>query len=365
MTHKQRMHAAYRGERPDRLPWLVNMDHWYNVNTSRGTIPARYRGWRLWDIQRELRVSIWQRCRVLQTTDVAEGVTRSQEQWEGGLRHRILTPLGELTEEYTVAPDFTRAHFRTKWMVSSPQELEAALYLLAGERYTVDNTSYRDNLAGVGEDGIVLSGAATDPLMFLLSGWMGVRSFSYALADYPEEIEQALEIITRKQLERAAVAAQSECPFFQVGGNITASVVSPRLFARYVMPFFREVTDLLHAAGKLAQYHFDGWVKPLLPMIAESGLDCIEALTPQPSGDVTLAEAIAALQGKLLIQGGMPAALVTHGFDQEECGRYALETIRIAKTGRVALGMGDNVPPDGDLERVRLITRLVEEQGWL
>ena len=285
MTQRERMHAAYRGERPDRLPWLVNMDHWYNVNKAQGTLAERYRDWPLWEIQRDLRVSIWQRCGVVRSTSAAEGVTRREESREGGMRYLIETPLGTLTEEYTIAPDFTRARFRTKWLVASPQELRAA--------------------------------------------------------------------------------AASECPFLQVGGNITAAVVSPRLFARYAMPFFRQVTDLLHAGGKHAQYHFDGWVRPLLPMIAESGLDCIEALTPQPSGDVTLAEAIAALQGKVLIQGGMPAALVTHGFDQEECGRYALETIRIAKTGRVALGMGDNVPPDGDLERVRLITRLVEEQGWL
>jgi len=365
MTQRERMHAAYRGERPDRLPWLVNMDHWYNVNTARGTLAERYRDWPLWEIQRDLRVSIWQRCGVVRSTNAAEGVTRREESREGGMRYLIETPLGTLTEEYTIAPDFTRARFRTKWLVASPQELRAALYLLEGERYQVDNTAYRENVAGVGEDGIVLSGASTDPLMFLLSGWMGVKNFSYALADYPAEVEAALEAITRQELERARAAAASECPFLQVGGNITAAVVSPRLFARYAMPFFRQVTDLLHAAGKHAQYHFDGWVRPLLPMIAESGLDCIEALTPQPSGDVTLAEAIAALQGKVLIQGGMPAALVTHGFDQEECGRYALETIRIAKTGRVALGMGDNVPPDGDLERVRLITRLVEEQGWL
>jgi len=363
MTHKARMHACYRGKPYDRLPLLVNMDHWYNVNTARGTIPTRYRGQRLWDIQRDLGVSIWQRVGVLRLVGEAEGVIHRQEETAKGIRHIWETPHGPLTEEYTIAPDFTQAHFRTKWRVTSPQELRAAVYVLEGERWEVTDDAYRENLAGVGEDGIVLSSAATDPVMCLLSHWMGVKHFSYALADYPQEVEWALEIITRKELERAAVAATSECEFFQVGGNITAQVVSPRLFERWVMPFFRQVTEILHRRGKIAQYHFDGWVGPLLPMIAESGLDCIEALTPKPSGDVTLEEAVQALGGKVMIQGGIPAALVTHGFSEDEFTAYMRETIRVARSGWVALGMGDNVPPDGDLSRVRRLVEMVEEHG--
>lgn len=363
MTHKQRMHACYRHEPFDRLPLLVNMDHWYNVNTARGTIPERYRGWPLWEIQRDLRVSIWQRVGTVRTLGGPTDVTRRTEQTDEGTTHFIETPHGPLTEHFTFAPDFTRAHYRTKWLVNSAQELRAALYTLEGQTFEAHSDDYRQALAGVGEDGIVLSSAATDPLMYLLSHWMGVKNFSYALADFPELVEEALETITRHELRRAEAAAQSECWVFQVGGNITAQVVSPRLFERWAMPFFHQVSAILHRAGKIAQYHFDGWVKPLLPMIRESHLDCIEALTPKPAGDVTWAEAIEGLGGKVLVQGGIPAAAVTHGFDDAQFDRYIKDVIRVAQTGWAALGMGDNVPPDGDLARVRRLVELVEELG--
>jgi len=363
MAQKQRMLTAYRGGRPDRLPWLANMDHWYNVNRQRGTLPERYRDWPLWDIQRDLRSSIWQRVGVVKSRpDPRVKVTR--EDTEDGWVNRIETPIGTLREAYTRAPDFTQAAFRTEWRVKTPDDLRVALYKLEATHYEVDNTGYWQAIEGVGGDGIVLSSACRDPLMALLSGWMGVERFSYALADSPREIDQALHRLAEDGVARARVAALSACEIFQVGGNITATVVSPSLFATYALPFFQEVCDILHAAGKLAQYHFDGYVRPLLPHIADSGLDAIEALTPKPSGDVTLAEAVDFFGDRLLIQGGVPAAMVTHGFDDAAFEGFVSETISAALRGRVALGMGDNVPPDGDVERVRRITEMVEAMGW-
>ena len=39
MTHKQRMLMAVRGEMPDRLPWTIRVDLWYNSNTLREPFP--------------------------------------------------------------------------------------------------------------------------------------------------------------------------------------------------------------------------------------------------------------------------------------------------------------------------------------
>ena len=357
------MLTAYRGGQPDRLPWLANMDHWYNVNRQRGTLPERYRDWPLWDIQRDLRTSIWQRVGVIKAhPDPRVKVTR--EGTETGWVNTIETPVGVLREGYSRAPDFTQAAFRTEWRVKTPDDLRVALCELEAARYEVDDTAFQQAVEGVGDDGIVLSSACRDPLMALLSGWMGVERFSYALTDSPREVDQALRRLAEDGIARARVAAQSACEIFQVGGNISAMVVSPALFATYALPFFQQVCDILHAAGKFAQYHFDGHVRPLLPHIAESRLDAIEALTPKPSGDVTLAEAIEFFGDELLIQGGVPAAMVTHGFDDTAFEDFIAETISVALRGRVALGMGDNVPPDGDIERVRRITEMVEAVGW-
>ena len=48
--------------------------------------------------------------------------------------------------------------------------------------------------------------------------------------------------------------------------------------------------ERLHAAGVRAAVHLDGTLKGLLPKLAATGIDAIEAITPQPVGDLSLEE---------------------------------------------------------------------------
>lgn len=250
-------------------------------------------------------------------------------------------------------------------MVKNPDDLRVAMYLTEGTTYELSLEDYHRMVEGVGEDGIVLSSACGDPLMGLLSGWMGVQTFSYLLADCPQEVDKALRLLMRQGIEQARVAAQSPCEIFQVGGNIHAQVVSPKLYREYALPFFQEVTAILHEHGKFAQYHFDGDVKPLLPLIDRSGLDAIEAFTPVPQADATLEEVLAALNPDVMIQGGIPTCALCAGFPERDFQELALRTIELAReTGRVAIAMGDNISPDGLLDRARQMTEWVEESGW-
>ena len=59
MTHRQRALAAMRGEPTDRIPFIARMDLWYSYHRHNGTLPERYRGWSLWDIQRDLDIGVF------------------------------------------------------------------------------------------------------------------------------------------------------------------------------------------------------------------------------------------------------------------------------------------------------------------
>ncbi|MFQ6097486.1 MAG: uroporphyrinogen decarboxylase family protein [Armatimonadota bacterium] len=366
MTIRERMMAAYRGEPFDRVPWHGNMDHWYNVNKARGTLPREYADAPLWDIQRDLKVGIWQRVGVVKTVSDAKVRTRREQRDETTIT-TYETPLGSVYSRHETASDFTRAQYQKEWIVKSPQDLRVALYMLEGEHYEPgDWDNFRQVDRDVGDDGITLSSACADPLMRFISGWMGVAAFSYALADYPDPLDRAIHVSIRKSLEQVKVAAQSPCDIFQIGGNIDAQVVGPELFARYALPFMQEATRLLQDHGRLAQYHFDGAVKPLLPLINETGLDCTESITPLPQGDVTLQHARESLQDSILIHGGIGSALVTHGFSDAEFDAAVIAAARLgARTGRIALGLADNAPPDADPSRIARINEIVEEYGWV
>jgi len=141
-------------------------------------------------------------------------------------------------------------------------------------------------------------------------------------------------------------------------------VIGPELYKRYALPTFEEIGRILHARGKLHQYHFDGFVKPLLPLINDSQIDIIEAFTPEPMGDTTLEEALDTLEAQVKVQGGIPAAFLCHGTAEAEFEAYVVRTIQVAKaSGRVVIGLGDNTPPDADIERLTRISELVAEHG--
>jgi len=42
------------------------------------------------------------------------------------------------------------------------------------------------------------------------------------------------------------------------------------------------MSEILHAKGKIYKSHACGWVKHLLPMMKDSGLDAIEAFAVEP-----------------------------------------------------------------------------------
>jgi hypothetical protein len=113
----------------------------------------------------------------------------------------------------------------------------------------------------------------------------------------------------------------------------------------------------LRAAGKVTHIHIDGAMKPLINLIRASPFDAIEACTPLPQGDVTLEEIEQALGDKVLLDG-IPALFFLPMYPRElliECARRAVELFH----PRLILGISDEIPPDGDIERVRMVGEMM------
>src|SRR5690606_17578328 len=116
----------------------------------------------------------------------------------------------------------------------------------------------------------------------------------------------------------------------------------------------------LHQAGKFCSVHADGAVRPILRLLVECGFDAIEAPTPKPQGDVTLEEIMAALGDHVILQDGIPALLFCPEFSEDELLACAEKILRMFAP-RLILGASDEVPPDADLGRVRMVGELVKK----
>ncbi len=361
MTVKKRVFAVFRGQPADKVAWLANMDHWYGVNRNRGTIPPKYQGWRLHDIQRDLGCGLWQRAGVCR--GLPNEVKSRTEQVGEEIITIIETPIGSLREVHRICHDFTQARMRKEFLIKGPDDLRVATYIAEAGHYEPNPEPFLEAEKAVGDDGIALTTLGACPIM---QAWysLGVVGLSYALADYPDALGRYIRAEHERSLRVARCAAEGPAEVVCSGGNMDAQVVGPELYKRYALETFQEIGRLLHARGKLHQYHFDGFIRPLLPLINDSEIDIIEAFTPKPMGDATLEEALATLEWKVKIQGAIPASLLCHGGSQAAFEDFVVKTIEMAKhSGRVVIGLGDNTPPDADIQRLRRISELVSEHG--
>jgi hypothetical protein len=123
---------------------------------------------------------------------------------------------------------------------------------------------------------------------------------------------------------------------------VTATIISPRLFERFVAPVYRRVMPAMRAAGKIPIAHYDGSNRPLMKAISQTDLPVIEAFTPPPMGDLRLSEARAAWPEKV-IGINFPGFLFVEPF--ETIRAYTLDLLREGgQGGRFYLGCTEDFP---------------------
>jgi hypothetical protein len=91
----------------------------------------------------------------------------------------------------------------------------------------------------------------------------------------------------------------------------------------------------------------------LLQHLRDCSWDAIEAATPLPQGDVTLQE-IKAGFGDLALLDGIPALFFLPQYSMDTLLECAQQVVDLFYPNLV-LGISDELPPDGDIERVRQI----------
>jgi len=83
-------------------------------------------------------------------------------------------------------------------------------------------------------------------------------------------------------------------------------------------------------------------------------------LTPQPAGDVAVSDMRAlAAHDRVILWGGVPGPMFAPPFTWNEVRQHVETLLSAWADGPFILGVGDQVPPDGDLDFVRKIADLI------
>jgi len=365
MTPRERVQAVLQGKTPDAMAWCGDMTYWHAAHAEIGDLPEHWQG-------KEGRHRLNQELGLSEYVpgcsggDVIEGdqVEHQVEEDESRLVNRWVTPAGAVQEVQEYAPaSFSWGYI--EHAVKTVDDLRVIRYIYenrrfipAPDRFTKEDAEY----AGYGL-GPTHVASPPSPISELNKHWIGVMELTYMLMDEPEEMQRTLDAIGtfNDEVYRGLADAPPSC--VMMCENLSATTMGG-YFDNYIAPYVRCRTDWLREGGHYSMLHNDGTLRGTLEKLGPACVDCIDSVVPKPVGDVEIADLRKLAGPDVILIGGLPGAMFAPPFTAKDIEKQVKEIIKHHKdTNKFIFGVADQVPPNGGLELVKLVSELIEESG--
>jgi uroporphyrinogen decarboxylase len=134
----------------------------------------------------------------------------------------------------------------------------------------------------------------------------GTEQAIYWAQDIPQFVHYAMQVVLEKRLRYVAMLEGMPIDLIETGGGAGSNtVISPKMFVEFLLPYDRVQHDALHAAGMRVVYHLCGGIMKMLEFVVQNGADGLETMTPPAmGGDCDLAEANRRVGDRLFFIGG-------------------------------------------------------------
>jgi hypothetical protein len=354
MAFLDRICAVLHGERPDRVPFGP-----YDNLVPRG------------DFERELRnrgmgLCLRRDATWSETPDVAV-----EHRTEGHIAYTIYhTPAGTVrTARRTHVGRISDGEtIEAEWMIKEVADYEPVIFMLDNTVFHSDYPGFLNHVRDVGADGIVRLGGAGPPYdatehFFSLEGWAAAQH------DDPDHFRRLLMACERR-LERL-IPLLLEAPGELTSMGSLSGIYGPRQYEQYVLPFYQGYVPQLLSAGKLPALHaHNSNLSSFAELVWQTGVPVVEAFTPPPVGDLSLADARAAWGPDTVIWVNFPETLFLLG--KEKTYDYTVDLLKQDRdSGRLVIGMtemGSYGISDDESERqfkegMRAIMDAIDDHG--
>ena len=150
-----------------------------------------------------------------------------------------------------------------------------------------------------GERGIVRGAVPGFPVFGQPGCWqdaaclVGTQRLIFAAFDDPGWVHELLQLLLEWKLTYVRSLAGAAYDLVELGGgDASTTVISPKLFERFVAPYDAQLIAAAHKANQRIVYHTCGGMMPILEALADGGADALETFTPpHMGGDADLAGA--------------------------------------------------------------------------
>jgi hypothetical protein len=241
------------------------------------------------------------------------------------------TPEGELREVFQKST-VGKPGYEVEHLLKEPDDIRKLLSL-PYEPHPFDRAEYDRVDAEIGDRGLAFFGL--DHAMYGLQRHIGSENFALWSLEAEAEMRAAMTVFAERVRDhaRAALDAGVRGVFGWVGPELCIPpLMPPAAFEAYVFDLDKPLTDLIHDAGGAVWVHSHGRMKDLLVRFADLGIDVLNPIEPPPMGDITLAEAFAAVGDRMGLEGNLETHDLMTG--TPETLRPRLEAALAAGRGR-------------------------------
>jgi uroporphyrinogen decarboxylase len=223
------------------------------------------------------------------------------------VRYRFVTPKGELSMVLQSNP---YTSWVAEYLIKNKRDIDLLAEFMPAPKCNVEAANQAAE--AFGDRGLVRSHICC----FDVFGQPGtfqdaacivkLEDLIYASYDDPEWLHELLRILQHRKKIYIESLKGAHFDIHELGGGSASStVISPKMFEKFVAPYDKELIETAHQAGQRIVYHTCGGMMPILEMIADMNPDAMETFTPRDMGaDVDLAEAKRRIGDRVCMIGG-------------------------------------------------------------
>ncbi len=360
MTPKERFECALRREEVDRLPFWAKIFGASYIDFQ----PEKYRRMVGLELAEYLDLDHYGGCPAPVRTE-NDRVTVRAERQNGTRVTTTETPDGTL-RAVSGFDEGSHSWHPTELPVKTREDLLALRHRYDGNRHEVAPELVErgeEAIEAIGDRGIVTTGMGISPLMDLIQHTIGPDHTYFFMADYPDEIDELIELMHQDSLSRLRVIAEhAPCDYIVSVENTSTTLLSPEVFERYCWRHLKEYGQVIKEHGKSHIMHMCGTLRDLLPKIDELPADVIEAYTSPPIGNTTVADRANLCSSKAII-GGTDATLWMQPAE-EICDSIERSLEDAGGMRGVVLTSAGVMPPAASIEKIKAVRDFAKGITW-
>jgi hypothetical protein len=345
MTIRERVAAALRLEPVDQIPFTT---YWGSADFGEEWARLSALG-----LGHSVRVGLVD----IERANVSTDSCRYEENGVSYSRHTVRTPVGEVSMVYRL-----EAAYGSSWImenyVKTPDDYRTVEFVIRDTIYRPAYDEFLKQVETVGEDGYVSGNMGYSPLMEMRVHLLGLERFSMDMYDRPDLFFSLYETIRAKEREAYPILADGPADFVIYCGNTSPEILGKERFGKYCVPCYDELGEMLHARGKLLGSHMDANNAEWADVVAASQLDVIEAFTPAPDTDMSVADARSAWPDKVLWIN-FPSSL--HLASRERIQEHTRRMVEESEGIGFIIGITENIPEQAWRTSLRAIAEALAE----